>query len=139
MGSVVLASGGGSYDEFRLDNALEFADGVDEFADLLTCSGDGYHRGRTVFFQREARHAEHFRRSGIQCSGELGFDAGNIQVAQYAYGADDGSGNGTQLAGQLFAYHIPDEFGTVAVTGLRQKFFQLFIQFLLNGKTHSDK
>ena len=135
----MVTPGGGGDDKFGLDDPFELSDGVDQFADLTACAGDGYHYGRTAVFQSEAGHAEDFGRGIIQSFGELGFNAGNIQVAENAYGTDHDAGNSTELAGQLLADHVADEFGTVAVTGLRQKLFQLFKKLFLNGKTHSDK
>ena len=135
----MVTPGGGGDDKFGLDDPFELADGIDKFADLSAGAGDGYHYGRTAVFQSEAGHAEDFGGGMVQSFGEFSFDAGSVQVAENAYGADNDPGNGTELAGKLLAYHIADEFGTVAVTGLRQKLFQLFKKLFLNGKTHSDK
>ena len=88
-GSVAVTSGGGSYDKFRLDNALELAYGVDQFADLSADALNGYHYGRTVVFQGESAHPEDAGGGGIHDFGQFCFNAGICQVAQDAYGTDD--------------------------------------------------
>ena len=78
MKSAVLATGDGSYDEFRLDDALEFAYGVDQFSYVVADAFNGDHHGRSIFIERKAAHPQSPGNGIIEDFIEFGFYSGTV-------------------------------------------------------------